>query len=110
MAGNTLTSASVLTCPHGAPVLITPTNPRASAMGAPLVTANDVFTVVGCPFQLPTTPPTPSPCVTVQWVVTDLRMGAPTLSQSSVGLCLSVAQAPQGPVLIQSTQPKVFTA
>jgi hypothetical protein len=111
MAGNTLTSASTLTCPHGASVTIVPANQRAMAEGVFIATAADVFTVVGCPFVLPTVPPTPSPCITVQWQVTDLRVkaGAPTLSMSSQGLCVSVLGPPQGPVTISPTQVKVST-
>ena len=110
MAGNTLTIASSLKCPHGATVQITPSNPGTTAGGAAIATANDTFTVIGCPFQLPTVPPTPSPCVTVRWLVTDLQVKAnkaQTLSQSSQGLCYSALQVPQGPVVIESTQPKV---
>lgn len=108
MTGNNiLTTASSLACPHGGTVMITAANQRAKAVGAPVATANATFTVVGCPFQLP--PPTPSPCVSVQWLVTDNRVkaDASTLSQASVGLCLNAAQTPQGPVVIQSTQTKV---
>ena len=113
MSGNSLTMASSLKCPHGAPVQITSANPMAMAGGAAIVTANDVFTVIGCPFQLPTVPPTPSPCVTVKWSLGDLRVKSsqgPTLSQSSQGLCYSALQAPQGPVVIEMTQPKVSSA
>ena len=107
MAGNMLTIAASLTCPHGATVMITPSNPTTTVDGSAIATANDTFTVVGCPFQLPTVPPTPSPCVTVQWVVTDQRVKAnngATLSESSQGLCYSAMQVPQGPVVIQSGQ------
>ena len=48
--------------------------------------------------------------MTVQWVVTNLRTktnSTPNLSKSSVGLCLSAAQIPQGPVTIANTQSKV---
>src|SRR5262245_52579785 len=109
MAGNALTTAASLQCPHGGTVQIIPTNLRATA-GAALATANDGFVVVGCPFQLPTVPPIPSPCVTVRWTVTDLRVkanNAATLSQSSQGMCYSATQIPQGPVVIASTQEKV---
>ena len=85
MAGNTLNISASLQCPHGGTVQIIPSNPRVRAGGGAIATANDTFIVVGCPFQLPTTPPTPSPCVKVQWIVTDLRStagGAPTLSMS----------------------------
>jgi len=110
MAGGMLTIASSLKCPHGAPVQITASNPGTTAGGAAIVTAKDNFTVIGCPFQLPTVPPTPSPCVTVLWLLTDLKVSAnqaPTLSQSSLGLCFSALQLPQGPVVIEATQTKV---
>lgn len=109
MAGNSLTTSSTLQCPHGGTVTITSTNMRAKADGAPLATMADTFTIAGCPFQLPTTPPTPSPCLTVRWLVTDMRVKANsnlTLSMSSQGLCLSGAQIPQGPVVIANTQVK----
>lgn len=108
MSGNTLTISAALQCPHGGTVQITPGSPRTKVDGAAVALASDTFTVSGCPFQLPG--PTPSPCVTVQWLVTDLQVkagGAATLSQSSVGICLSAAQIPQGPVVIVNTQTKV---
>ena len=106
MAGGALTTAAVLQCPHGGTVAIVSTNARVSA-GAPLALATDTFTVAGCPFVMGVVP---SPCVRVQWIVTDLRnavAGAPTLSTSSVGLCLAATQVPQGPVVISATQPLV---
>jgi hypothetical protein len=112
MAGNMLTVAAALTCPHGATVVIESANPGTTAGGAAIATADDSFTVVGCPFQLPTVPPTPSPCVTVQWLVTDLRVkanNAATLSESSLGICYSAMQVPHGPVVIQSAPPGVST-
>ena len=100
-----LTTASTLQCPHGGTVTIVSANGRATAGGVPLALATDSFIVAGCAFTIP--PGVPSPCVKVQWIVSDLRngvAGAPTLSQSSVGLCLAATQAPQGPVVIVSTQ------
>lgn len=110
MAGNSLNVTATLQCPHGGTVQIISANTRIKAGGAPLALSTDTFVVAGCPFQIPAVVPIPSPCVTVQWIVTDLRdkvNGTPTLSQSSVGLCLSAAQVPQGPVVILTTQPRV---
>jgi hypothetical protein len=45
--------------------------------------------------------------VTVQWLTQDLRsqvLSDSTLSESSVGLCLAADQAPQGTVLVTTTQ------
>src|SRR5688500_3906454 len=110
MAGDSLTTASTLQCPHGATVSIVSSNQRAKADGASLATMADSFTISGCPFQLPTTPPIPSPCLTVRWLVTDMRVkanGNLTLNKTSQGLCLSGARIPQGPASILSTQAKV---
>jgi hypothetical protein len=75
-----------------------------------MVTNTDTFTVVGCPFQIPAAVPIPSPCVRVQWLISDMRVkvnSTPTLSQSSTGLCLSAAGVPQGPVMIVNSQGRV---
>lgn len=107
MAGKAINVAATLQCPHGGTVRIVGTNSRVKAGGAMLAVATDTFVVVGCPFQIPATPPIPSPCVAVRWLLGDLRPsvgGVRTLSQTSAGLCLSAAQIPQGPVACTSTQ------
>jgi len=95
-------------CPHGGTVSAVTTNTRVNAGGAPLVGASDTFMIAGCPFTLPGG--VPSPCMTVQWVSPDTRsqvVSEATLSEASVGLCLAATQAPQGTVLINSTQAQV---
>lgn len=112
MAGKALTVQSTLQCPHGGAVQIIPTNTRVRADGGFVATIADTTLISGCPFQIPGTPPIPSPCVTVQWVVGDTRVKASgnlTLSESSVGMCLAATQAPQGPVTVASTQQKAST-
>jgi hypothetical protein len=108
---NALTTASALTCPHGGTVMITTTNASVSAGGAKVCRPDDTFTVSGCSFQIPATPPIPSPCIKVMWIVPDVQasIGSPTLSQASVGLCLAATQIPQGPVSVSTTQSKVST-
>jgi hypothetical protein len=109
MAASLLTTASALQCPHGGSVAIVSSNTKAMA-GAPLVIAADVFTISGCPFQIPIgTGTVPHPCVMVQWTkpnVKTLVNGQPTLALDSVGLCLAADQAPQGPVSVVQTQAK----
>ncbi|KAF0813717.1 hypothetical protein IGB42_02070 [Andreprevotia sp. IGB-42] len=104
-----LTTASSLQCPHGGTVSIVSANVKTKA-GAALALATDTFTIAGCPFQIPVgTGTVPSPCVSVRWVVTNMRTkvdGTPTLSKTSSGVCLAATQAPQGPVSIVQTQPK----
>lgn len=72
-----------------------------------MATSADTFIVAGCTFQVSGAP---SPCLSVKWIVTDMRVkvgGPQTLSTASKGLCLNAAQAPQGPVAIAGTQAKV---
>jgi hypothetical protein len=112
MSGALLTVASTLQCPHGAAVTIVPANPVVQVAGAPLAMSTDTFIVVGCPFLLPTVPPIPSPCITVQWVVTNLVVsagGSAALDQTSQGICYSALGAPQGLVVVVNTQPLVVT-
>lgn len=108
MAGNALTASATMQCPHGGQVQATPTNTRVKG-DAYLLTSGDTFTVAGCPFTLP--PGTPSPCVSVRWLVADLRVtaGSATLSAGDSGLCMSAANVPQGPVSIVNTQRRVST-
>jgi hypothetical protein len=108
MSGNALTVGSTMQCPHGGQVQASPANSRAKA-GAALLTSGDTFTIAGCPFTLP--PGSPSPCLSVQWIVPDTRVkaGAATLSESDSGMCLSGANVPQGPVSVVNTQRRVRT-
>jgi hypothetical protein len=101
-----LTSASVLMCPHGGPVTISPSSANAQA-GSPIVRGSDSFVVAGCSFNISGAP---HPCVSVNWIQTATRVKAGgdfVLTQSSQGLCVAADQTPQGPVQIQSTQAKV---
>jgi hypothetical protein len=71
------------------------------------VTVADTFIVAGCAFVIAGVP---SPCISVQWVQPAARStvnGNPTLTMSSVGLCLAATMAVQGPVMIVETQPNV---
>jgi len=101
-----LNVSSVLMCPHGGTVSAVSANARVAAAGSPVLRASDTFLVAGCPFILALVP---HPCVTVQWLVTNLEsqvLGDETLSDQSVGMCLAADQAPQGVVII-STQLRV---
>lgn len=109
MAGNSITTAAQLQCPHGGTVSIVSSNSKVTAGGSPLALSADTFTISGCSFQIPVGAGTvPSPCVRVQWLLTDMRnkVASLGLSKSSAGLCLAATQVPQGPVTIASTQSK----
>jgi hypothetical protein len=100
-----LTASSVMMCPHGGTVQATPSSTSVQIAGAPVLTAADTFVIAGCPFVIGTVP---SPCVSVQWVQPAAQStagGNPTLTESSVGLC--VGAGPQGLVMITAAQPNV---
>jgi hypothetical protein len=99
-----LTAASSMMCPHGGTVVATPGSTRAVA-GAPILRASDSFVVAGCAFNIAGVP---NPCVSVEWIEAAARVqhgGDFVLNEASVGLCLAATQAPQGAVIIASTQP-----
>ena len=98
---------SVMMCPHGGTVQAVTTNTRTQVGGAFAVLQSDTFLVAGCAFNIAGVP---SPCLTVEWIVPATQSqveGAFTLTEASVGLCLGPTSAPQGPVIIASTQPQV---
>ena len=96
-------------CPHAGQVTTISTNTRVLANGMPVATMGDTFLVAGCAFTIP--PGKPQPCVKVQWLVPAVRVlvnGQPVILQTSVGLCQSAEQIPQGPPTIVATQPRVI--
>jgi hypothetical protein len=102
-----LTASSVMMCPHGGTVQAVPSSGNIQAGGAPMLTASDSFVIAGCPLNVSGAP---HPCMSIQWVQPAARStlsGNPTLTEASTGLCVAADQAPQGPVMINSTQPKV---
>jgi hypothetical protein len=108
---NALTTASSLLCPHGGTITGTPAEGKVTFDGAPALTSGDSFQIAGCAFALPSG--TPSPCLTVEWSVSDRKTmidDVATLSDASVGLCKAGSGAPQGSVVIASTQMKGQTS
>lgn len=108
MGAPVLTTASTVLCPHGGTVSLSTSNAVAKADGAPMLLLTDQHTVSGCPFQVPAGPSTkPQPCVTVRWTVgaTATKVnGTAVLLQTSVGLCYSAEQIPQGPPVVANVQ------
>ena len=105
--GAYLTSSATLQCPHGGLVSAIPSNSEVSLGGSPIVLSSDTFTIGGCAFNVAGAP---HPCLQVQWIVTALMAtagGSQPLSTDSVGLCKAADGAPQGPVMIVSTQAEV---
>lgn len=107
MPGPLLELNTPIQCPHGAKANHVPAQVRVLIGGAPALTVGDAGLVAGCPFTLPNGKP--SPCVTIQWTAPAVRVklsGQPALVASSIGLCKSPEQAPQGPA-IASPSPRV---
>ena len=110
MAGYALTVDSALSCPHGGTVRVSTSNTDVRTGGSFAATATDAWTITGCPFQIPATPPIPSPCVQVVWAVPEMRVrvaGSPTVSHGSVGICVAATGIPQGTVIVSNTQSSV---
>ncbi len=98
-----LTTTSTVMCPHGGMAQLFTTNTKAFVDGAPMLLITDVHPIVGCPF----TPVAYSPCVTIRWLTAatqTLVQQVPVLLQTSVGLCLNAAQAPQGAAIVVQVQ------
>ena len=107
MSGGSVNTTATLQCPHGGMVQIISANTNSRAAGSPLARRDDTFIVIGCPNHIGNMQ---SPCVRVQWLITDSRVkvnGSATVSQTSTGLCLSAVGAPQGNVIVVSTQTRV---
>ena len=107
MALNFLTTASTIQCMHGGQAVLTTQNTALFADGMPVLLESDTALVVGCPFTLPG--PKPSPCIKIEWSAGTAQVSVnhtPALIQSSVGICYSAENAPQGVAIIANTQLK----
>lgn len=95
-------------CPHGGAVAFVPTGPRVFVNGAPVATMADKDTVGGCAFNVSGSP---HPCLRITWRFAAQRVTSnlsPVVLQVSAGVCLAGDQAPQGPPIIRTTQPRVL--
>jgi len=103
MGDPVLTTSATITCPHGGQGSISPGQTAATA-GSAICTKDDQVSIAGCAFTIG---PNPSPCVSVQWkssVSSVSAGGTEILTISSTGLCMSAANAPQGPVVLIPAQ------
>jgi hypothetical protein len=107
MPGPVYQVGAVAMCPHGGQVTAISTDARVLAGGLPVTLAADQFVVAGCAFAVGTVP---QPCVLVQWAAPTVRClfaGQPAITAASVGMCIAANGAPNGPVVLASTQPRV---
>ena len=99
-----LTATSTVMCPHAGQAVLTTANTDVLVDGAPVLLQSDAHAIAGCVF---TVVGVASPCLTIRWVSAATRTavrGTPVLLQTSVGLCLNAAQAPQGTAIVAQTQ------
>ena len=107
MPGFLVHVGAAVQCPHGGVVTEIPVTPRVWLSGLPVATLADQYPIAGCAFTLPP----PHPCVRAQWLAPAIRVKAslkPVVLQTSVGACVAADQAPQGPPIVTSTQPRVI--
>ncbi|MGW3660096.1 hypothetical protein ACWD6R_32625 [Streptomyces sp. NPDC005151] len=107
MGDAVLTTSATITCPHGGQGSIASPSQSAAQADSAICTEDDQVTIAGCPFMIG---PNPSPCMSVQWKTSSTACtagGTAILTISSVGLCMSPANAPQGPVQLSPAQTSV---
>jgi hypothetical protein len=107
MGANILDMGCTIKCPHGGQATVVPRNSRVKVGGNFALLATDTMTIAGCTFNVSGAP---VPCVTIQWTAPATRdtvNGTPVLLQTSVGLCLNAASAPQGTAIVSGVQTKV---
>ncbi|MDG2527889.1 hypothetical protein [Caulobacter endophyticus] len=114
MPGPILHVGLVATCPHGAPMSVAPGEPRVMLSGQPAATMADLYTIGGCPFQVPAGPSTkPQPCVKVQYTGPAARVlanGKPVMLGTSIGISQSIEQIPAGPPTVSVFQTRVVAS
>jgi hypothetical protein len=104
MPGDLLTTGSTVQCPHGGSALLTTANTAVLGSDGGVLLESDIHVVTGCSFTVGTVY---SPCVRIEWEApaesTSVNGEGPLVA-SSVGLCYSAEDAPQGTALVGSTQ------
>jgi len=105
--GYLLDAGATITCPHAGTALVTPRATRVSLGGQPPLLVDDVVTISGCSFNVSGSP---SPCLQVQWQMPATRVtveSSAVLLDTSVGLCVNAASAPQGTAQVSGFQTRV---
>lgn len=103
----TFTTNTMLMCPHGGTVKVTPKSQKVTIDGAVVVTTGDTWVVQGCSFVNPATK-APQPCTKVVWTSGDKQVkvsDTATISDASLGMC--VGSAAPGPPSMTQNQNKV---
>jgi hypothetical protein len=105
--GFLLDAGATITCPHGGTATATPSATKVTLGGKPPLLVDDVVTISGCSLNVSGAP---SPCLQVQWQLPAMRVKVESkavLLDTSVGLCVNAASAPQGTALVSGFQTRV---
>jgi hypothetical protein len=108
--GYVLTEATVATCPHGGSITFSASQDSVEVESSLVLLLDDNAVISGCPFNVSGSP---SPCTDIEWLLTSTRLkieNSEVLLDTSLGLCLNAASAPQGAVQITSCQSRVQAA
>jgi len=107
MGANILDMGCTIQCPHGGQATVIPTNTQVKVGGNLALLVTDPMIIAGCSFVVGVVP---SPCLTIQWTGPATRNTVnktPVLLQTSLGLCLNAANAPQGTAIVSGVQTQV---
>lgn len=105
--GFLLDAGATITCPHFGTGSVTPRATRVRLGGKPPLLEDDIVTIAGCSLNVSGAP---SPCLQVQWQLPAMRVkveSSAVLLDSSIGLCVNAANAPQGTALVTGFQTRV---
>lgn len=111
MPGYALDANTQMMCPHGGKVTVRPGESKVTVHDQAIFVLDDFKgsdpAISGCSFNISGSP---SPCQHVKWMMAAQKVeisGSPVLTSTSVGLCLSAAQAPQGVAMVSGYQTDV---
>jgi hypothetical protein len=107
MGANILDMGCTIKCPHSGQATVTPGNTQVKVGGNLALLVTDPMIIAGCTFA---PGGVPSPCVTIQWTGPATRNtvnNTSVLLQTSLGLCLNAASAPQGTAIVSGVQTQV---
>lgn len=107
MGARILDLGCTIQCPHGGQATVSPGNVDVRVGGNVALLATDTMTISGCSFNVSGSP---VPCVTIQWTdeaALNTVDTTPVLLETSLGMCLNGAGAPQGTATVNGVQTKV---
>ena len=110
MPGYLLDEDTTIQCPHGGSVTQKPQKTKLTLAKKKVYVLDDFSApspvISGCNFMISGVP---SPCMTIRWLMPASKVGvdgSQVLLSSSIGLCLSAAQVPQGSARVSGFQTK----